>query len=96
VFFAKFVKTVLFQLKIFEVPLFQEAGKRGSRVKIPRGRATVKRFWILDFGFWIVRIIYIPAIQNPKSKIQNRQVRKPALKHFAERMFRVKNIRGSR
>jgi len=45
------VKTVLFQLKMFEVPLFQEADKRESRVKIPHGRATVKRFWILDFRF---------------------------------------------
>jgi hypothetical protein len=29
--------------------------------------ATVSGFWILDFGFWIKELI-----QNPKSKIQNR------------------------
>jgi hypothetical protein len=33
-------------------------------------------FWILDFGFWIsegwrMREPSSPAIQNPKSKIQN-------------------------
>jgi hypothetical protein len=61
------------------VPLFQEADKRGSRVKIPRGRATVKRFAILNLRFTIEKQ---SKIQKQKSKIV--KARKPAYKYFAE------------
>jgi hypothetical protein len=64
--FAK--EKVLFRLKRFCI-------KRGSRVKIPHGRATVKRFAICDLRF---AIEVQSAIRNPQSAIG--RVRKP----FAE------------
>jgi phosphinothricin acetyltransferase len=55
-------------------------------------------FWILDFGFWIgptktsddAASLTLPAIQNPKSKIQNPQLR-PATEAELPAIVRIYN-----
>jgi hypothetical protein len=60
-------KKIFFSFKRTRSRFFKKRNKRGSRVKSPHGRATVKAILDLDFRFWIKRRVFF----NPKSKIRN-------------------------